>query len=173
MGYKVLIADDENEIRNLLRLYLENDGFTVKDVASGVEVAAALDEFKPDIVLLDVTPLNLGIETLGGVMTTLIEANTTIPCDKEETFSTAADNQTEVTINLLQGNRPMANQNKSIGKFNLTGILPAKRGIPQITVKISINANGVIEVSATDKGTGKAIVGLDIALEKLEKELFE
>lgn len=109
-----------------------------------------------DIVLLDVTPLNLGIETLGGVMTTLIEANTTIPCDKEEVFSTAADNQTEVTINLLQGNRPMANQNKSIGRFNLTGILPAKRGVPQISVKISINANGVIEVSATDKGTGKA-----------------
>lgn len=109
-----------------------------------------------DIVLLDVTPLNLGIETLGGVMTTLIEANTTIPCDKEETFSTAADNQTEVTINLLQGNRPMAIQNKSIGRFNLTGILPAKRGVPQIAVKISINANGVIEVSATDKGTGKA-----------------
>ena len=109
-----------------------------------------------DIVLLDVCPLNLGIETLGGVMTTLIEANTTIPCDKEEVFSTAADNQTEVTINLLQGNRPMANQNKSIGRFNLTGILPAKRGIPQINVKISINANGIIEVSATDKGTGKA-----------------
>ena len=109
-----------------------------------------------DIVLLDVTPLNLGIETLGGVMTTLIEANTTIPCDKEETFSTAADNQTEVTINLLQGNRPMASQNKSIGRFNLTGILPAKRGVPQIAVKISINANGVIEVSATDNGTGKA-----------------
>ena len=109
-----------------------------------------------DIVLLDVTPLNLGIETLGGVMTTLIEANTTIPCDKEEVFSTAADNQTEVTINLLQGNRPMASQNKSIGRFNLTGILPAKRGVPQIAVKISINANGVIEVSATDKGTGKA-----------------
>ena len=109
-----------------------------------------------DIVLLDVCPLNLGIETLGGVMTTLIEANTTIPCDKEEVFSTAADNQTEVTINLLQGNRPMASQNKSIGRFNLTGILPAKRGIPQINVKISINANGIIEVSATDKGTGKA-----------------
>jgi molecular chaperone DnaK len=109
-----------------------------------------------NIVLLDVTPLNLGIETLGGVMTTLIDANTTIPCDKEEVFSTAADNQTEVTINLLQGNRPMANQNKSIGRFNLTGILPAKRGIPQIAVKISINANGIIEVSAKDKGTGKA-----------------
>ena len=109
-----------------------------------------------DIVLLDVTPLNLGIETLGGVMTTLIDANTTIPCDKEQVFSTAADNQTEVTINLLQGNRPMAAQNRSLGRFNLTGILPAKRGIPQISVKISINANGVVEVSATDKGTGKA-----------------
>ena len=109
-----------------------------------------------DIVLLDVTPLNLGIETMGGVMTTLIDANTTIPCEKEEVFSTAVDNQTEVTINLLQGNRPMANQNKSIGRFNLTGILPAKRGVPQIAVKISINANGIIEVSAKDKATGKA-----------------
>ena len=108
-----------------------------------------------EIVLLDVTPLNLGIETLGGVMTTLIEANTTIPCDKTQEFSTAADNQTEVTINLLQGNRPMAAQNKSLGKFNLTGILPAKRGIPKIEVKVSINANGIVEVSAKDKGTGK------------------
>lgn len=114
------------------------------------------DQGVGDIVLLDVTPLNLGIETLGGVMTTLIEANTTIPCDKEEVFSTAADNQTEVTINLLQGNRPMASQNKSIGRFNLTGILPAKRGVPQIAVKVSINANGIIEVTAKDKGTGKA-----------------
>jgi molecular chaperone DnaK len=109
-----------------------------------------------DIVLLDVTPLNLGIETMGGVMTTLIDANTTIPCEKEEVFSTAVDNQTEVTINLLQGNRPMASQNKSIGRFNLTGILPARRGVPQIAVKISINANGIIEVSAKDKATGKA-----------------
>ena len=109
-----------------------------------------------DIVLLDVTPLNLGIETLGGVMTTLIDANTTIPCEKEQEFSTASDNQTEVTINLLQGNRPMASQNKSLGRFNLTGILLAKRGVPKINVKISINANGVVEVSATDKGTGKA-----------------
>jgi len=109
-----------------------------------------------DIVLLDVTPLNLGIETMGSVMTTLIDANTTIPCEKEEVFSTASDNQTEVTINLLQGNRPMASQNKSLGRFNLTGILPARRGVPQIAVKVSINANGIIEVSATDKGTGKA-----------------
>lgn len=109
-----------------------------------------------DIVLLDVTPLNLGIETMGSVMTTLIEANTTIPCEKEETFTTAQDNQSEVSINLLQGNRPMAAQNKSLGRFNLTGIIPARRGVPQISVKISINANGIIEVSARDKGTGKA-----------------
>ena len=128
-------------------------------VAIGASIQGAVlggEKGVGEIVLLDVCPLNLGIETMGGVMTTLIEANTTIPCDKEEVFSTAADNQTEVTINLLQGNRPMANQNKSIGRFNLTGILPAKRGIPQIAVKISINANGIIEVSATDKGTGKA-----------------
>ena len=128
-------------------------------VAIGASIQGAVlggEKGVGEIVLLDVCPLNLGIETMGGVMTTLIEANTTIPCDKEEVFSTAADNQTEVTINLLQGNRPMANQNKSIGRFNLTGILPAKRGIPQIAVKISINANGIIEVSAKDKGTGKA-----------------
>ena len=128
-------------------------------VAIGASIQGAIlnkEEGVGDIVLLDVTPLNLGIETMGGVMTTLIEANTTIPCDKEEVFTTAADNQTEVTINLLQGNRPMASQNKSIGRFNLTGILPAKRGIPQIEVKVSINANGIIEVSAKDKGTGKA-----------------
>ena len=128
-------------------------------VAIGASIQGAVlggEKGVGEIVLLDVTPLNLGIETMGGVMTTLIDANTTIPCDKEEVFSTAADNQTEVTINLLQGNRPMAAQNKSIGRFNLTGILPAKRGIPQINVKISINANGIIEVSATDKGTGKA-----------------
>ena len=108
-----------------------------------------------DIVLLDVTPLTLGIETLGGVMTKLIDANTTIPCKKSETFSTAADNQTEVTIHVLQGERPMAAQNKSIGKFNLTGIMPAKRGIPQIEVTFDIDANGILKVSAKDKATGK------------------
>jgi len=108
-----------------------------------------------DIVLLDVTPLTLGIETLGGVMTKLIEANTTIPCKKSETFSTAADNQTEVTIHVLQGERPMANQNKSIGQFNLTGIAPARRGIPQIEVTFDIDANGILKVSAKDKATGK------------------
>ena len=108
-----------------------------------------------DIVLLDVTPLTLGIETMGGVMTKLIEANTTIPCKKSETFSTAADNQTEVTIHVLQGERPMANQNKSIGQFNLTGIAPARRGIPQIEVTFDIDANGILKVSAKDKATGK------------------
>ena len=108
-----------------------------------------------DIVLLDVTPLTLGIETMGGVMTKLIEANTTIPCKKSETFSTAADNQTEVTIHVLQGERPMASQNKSIGQFNLTGIAPARRGIPQIEVTFDIDANGILKVSAKDKATGK------------------
>ena len=108
-----------------------------------------------DIVLLDVTPLTLGIETLGGVMTKLIEANSTIPCKKSETFSTAADNQTEVTIHVLQGERPMASQNKSIGQFNLTGIAPARRGIPQIEVTFDIDANGILKVSAKDKATGK------------------
>ena len=108
-----------------------------------------------DIVLLDVTPLTLGIETMGGVMTKLIEANTTIPCKKSETFSTAADNQTEVTIHVLQGERPMASQNKSIGQFNLTGIAPARRGVPQIEVTFDIDANGILKVSAKDKATGK------------------
>ena len=108
-----------------------------------------------DIVLLDVTPLSMGIETMGGVMTKLIEANTTIPCNKSEVFSTAADNQTEVTIHVLQGERPMAAQNKSIGQFNLTGIAPARRGVPQIEVTFDIDANGILKVSAKDKATGK------------------
>ena len=108
-----------------------------------------------DIVLLDVTPLTMGIETLGGVMTKLIDANTTIPCKKSEIFSTAADNQTAVTIHVLQGERPMAAQNKSIGQFNLEGIAPARRGVPQIEVTFDIDANGILKVSAKDKATGK------------------
>ncbi len=108
-----------------------------------------------DIVLLDVTPLTLGIETMGGVMTKLIEANTTIPCKKSETFSTAVDNQTAVTIHVLQGERPMAAQNKSIGQFNLEGIAPVRRGVPQIEVTFDIDANGILNVSAKDKATGK------------------
>ena len=108
-----------------------------------------------DIVLLDVTPLTLGIETMGGVMTKLIDANTTIPYKKSETFSTAVDNQTAVTIHVLQGERPMAAQNKSIGQFNLEGITPAPRGVPQIEVTFDIDANGILSVSAKDKATGK------------------
>ena len=127
-------------------------------VALGAAIQGAIlnkDAGVGDIVLLDVTPLNLGIETMGGVMTTLIPANTTIPCDKEETFSTAADNQTVVTIKVCQGNRSMANDNKQIGLFNLEGILPAMRGVPQIGVKFSIDSNGILTVTAKDKGTGK------------------
>ena len=108
-----------------------------------------------DIVQLDVTPLTLGIETMGGVMTKLIDANTTIPCKKSEVFSTAVDNQTAVTIHVLQGERPMAAQNKSIGQFNLEGIAPARRGVPQIEVTFDIDANGILNVSAKDKATGK------------------
>ena len=127
-------------------------------VAVGAAIQGAIlnkEEGVGDIVLLDVTPLTLGIETMGGVMTKLIEANSTIPCKKSEVFSTAADNQTEVTIHVLQGERPMAAQNKSIGQFNLTGIAPARRGVPQIEVTFDIDANGILNVSAKDKATGK------------------
>ena len=125
-------------------------------VAEGAAIQAnILAGGESDILLLDVTPLRLGIETMGGVMTTLVEANTTIPCSKEQIFSTASDNQTAVTINVLQGERPMAKDNKQIGLFNLDGIAPARRGVPQIKVKFDIDANGILSVSATDNATGK------------------
>ncbi len=125
-------------------------------VAIGAAIqGAVLSGHKEDIVLLDVTPLTLGVETLGGVMTPLIEANTTIPTSKAEVFSTAADNQTEVTIHVLQGNRPMAVDNRTLGRFNLTGIAAAPRGMPQVEVTFDIDRNGILSVSAKDKATGR------------------
>ncbi len=127
-------------------------------VAIGAAIQGAIlnrEEGVSDIVLVDVTPLSMGIETYGGVMTKLIDANTTVPYKKSEVFSTAADNQTAVTIHVLQGERPMAAQNKSIGTFNLEGIAPARRGVPQIEVTFDIDANGILSVSAKDKATGK------------------
>jgi molecular chaperone DnaK len=123
-------------------------------VGAAIQGAVLTGEVK-DVLLLDVTPLSLGIETLGGVMTRLIESNTTIPAKKSEVFSTAADNQPGVQIHVLQGERPMAKDNKSLGVFNLDGIPPAPRGVPQVEVTFDIDANGILHVSAKDKGTGK------------------
>jgi len=124
-------------------------------VGAAIQGGVLTGEVK-DVLLLDVTPLSLGIETLGGVMTRLIESNTTIPTKKSEVFSTAADSQTTVEIHVLQGERPMATQNKSIGRFHLDGIPPAPRGIPQVEVIFDIDANGILHVTAKDKATGKS-----------------
>jgi molecular chaperone DnaK len=143
-------------------------------VAMGAAIQAAIikGEVK-DVLLLDVTPLSIGIETLGGVSTKLIERNTTIPTRKSEIFSTAADNQTEVTIRVLQGERPMANDNVELGRFNLVGIPPAPRGVPQIEVSFDIDANGIVSVAAKDLGTGKQQSIKITAPKKLSKEEIE
>jgi molecular chaperone DnaK len=140
-------------------------------VAMGAAIQAAIikGEVK-DVLLLDVTPLSLGIETLGGVNTRLIERNTTIPTRKSQIFSTAADNQTAVTIRVLQGERPMADDNVELGRFDLVGIPPAPRGVPQIEVAFDIDANGIVHVSAKDLGTGKEQSIRITAPKKLSKE---
>ncbi|MFO8067795.1 MAG: molecular chaperone DnaK [Bacteroidales bacterium] len=149
-------------------------------IGAAIQGAVLSGDIK-DVLLLDVTPLSLGIETLGGVMTKLIEANTTIPTKKAETFSTAADNQTSVEIHVLQGERPMAKDNRSIGRFHLDGIPPAPRGVPQVEVTFDIDSNGILNVSAKDKATGKsqnirieASSGLsETEIEKMRKEAEE
>ena len=142
-------------------------------IGAGIQGAVLTGDVK-DVLLLDVTPLNLGIETMGGIMTTMITSNTTIPTKKMEVYSTASDNQPGVQIHVLQGERPMANQNKSLGMFNLDGIPPAPRGVPQIEVTFDIDANGILNVSAKDKGTGKEQkirieAGSGLSKEEIEK----
>ena len=123
-------------------------------VGAAIQAGVLSGEVK-DLLLLDVTPLSLGIETLGGVMTTLIARNTTIPTKKSEVFSTAADGQTSVEVHVLQGERQMARDNRTLGKFHLDGIPPAARGVPQVEVTFDIDANGIVNVQAKDRGTGK------------------
>lgn len=146
----------QEALKNTFGVQLNKSVNPDEAVAIGAAIQAnALVSGNNEMLLLDVTPLTLGIETLGGVMTKLVEANTTIPCHRSQIFSTASDNQPAVTINVLQGERPMAKDNKSLGLFNLDGIAPARRGTPQIEVSFDIDANGIVTVSAIDKATQK------------------
>ncbi len=141
-------------------------------IGAAVQAGVLAGEVK-DVLLLDVTPLSLGIETLGGVATKIIDRNTTIPTKKSQIFSTAADNQPTVDINIIQGERPLAKDNKSLGRFQLTGILPAPRGVPQIEVSFDIDANGIVHVTAKDKGTGKETSIKIVASQKLNEAEIE
>lgn len=144
----------KNEFQVELNMSINPD----EAVALGAAIQASIivgNDTSKDILLVDVTPISMGIETMGGLFTKLIDANTTIPCQKTEIFTTASDNQSSVDIKVLQGERPMAQDNKEVGIFRLDGILPAKRGVPQIEVTFDIDANGILKVSAKDKGTGK------------------
>lgn len=161
-------------VENFIGKPIERGIDPMECVATGAAIQGAVlaGEIK-DLVLLDVTPLSLGIETLGGVFTKLIERNTTIPTKKSQIFSTAADNQTSVDIHVLQGERPMANDNTTLGRFQLVGIPPAPRGIPQIEVTFDIDANGIMNVSAKDMGTGKEQAITITAPNKLSEEEIE
>ena len=158
VGGQTRMPSIQKDLQNTFNVTLNKSVNPDEAVAMGAAIQANIimgGEGSKDILLLDVTPLSLGIETMGGVMTTLVEANTTIPVRKSQTFTTAEDNQPSVTINVLQGARPMARDNKSIGLFNLDGIAPARRGVPQIEVTFEIDANGMLSVSAKDKATNK------------------
>jgi molecular chaperone DnaK len=162
-------------VSEILEKEVESGVDPMEAVAMGAAIQAGIiaGDVTSDIVLLDVTPLTLGIETMGGVREPLIERNTTIPTSKGKVFTTAADNQAAVTIHVVQGERPMANDNVSLGSFNLTDLPPAPRGIPQIEVKFDIDANGIINVSAKDLGTQKIAKITIQSNTKLSKEEIE